>query len=211
MLRNSKGLTRSFFLETWSMLILYKRVTLYTINFCSVCTQVWIASLLSLYNFIQRLQSWYATSRNSPRHTDQRHTFYTSTVCSWFSYLENTFDNVLVSLSMASVANVSPLVYSDGPQMNLASLEKHRWPWYSSRVPVQWDLALGLRGIFVSFSHHTTCAINRHWEWSCPAYGKTISLPISMSSGQFHNYLSSCQIYPQSPYVHCSLHLHGVW
>jgi hypothetical protein len=36
-------------------------------------------------------------------------------------------------------------------------------------------------------------------------------LPISMSSGQFHNYLPSCQIYPQRPYVHCSLQLHGVW
>jgi hypothetical protein len=32
-----------------------------------------------------------------------------------------------------------------------------------------------------------------------------------MFSGQFHNYLPSCQIYPQSPYVHCSLQLHGVW
>jgi hypothetical protein len=162
MLQNSKGLTRSFFLETWSMVILYKRVTLYTINFCSVCMQVWIASLLSLHNFIQRLRSdtllletvhdtqtkatfftqeeyalilccTCATSRSSPWHTS-----YTSTVCSWFSYLENTLDNVFVSLLMASVANVSPLVYSNGPQMNLASLKKHRWPWYSTRVPVHW-------------------------------------------------------------------------
>jgi hypothetical protein len=79
----------------WSMLILYKRVTLYTINF-----------LLSLYasmncvtsQFTQlrsALTLWYATSRNSPRHTDQRHTFYTSTVCFWFSYLENTLDKCL--------------------------------------------------------------------------------------------------------------------
>jgi hypothetical protein len=61
----------------------------------------------------------------------------------------------------------------------------------------------------VSFSHHMTCAISRHCEWSCPKSGKTIFLSISMSSGQFQNYLPSSQIYPQSPYVHCSLQLHG--
>jgi hypothetical protein len=51
---------------------------------------------------------------------------------SHFSYLVNTHD-VFASLWMTSVANVSHLVDSVGPQMNLTSLEKCHWPWYSPR------------------------------------------------------------------------------
>jgi hypothetical protein len=98
----------------------------------------------------------YATSRSSPRHTDRHHTFYKRWGCSWFSYLANTYDG-FVSLWMVSVVNVSPLVDSVGPQMNLASLVKHHWPWYSPRV-IKFRTRIS-RNFYVSFFHHMTRAI----------------------------------------------------
>jgi hypothetical protein len=89
----------------------------------------------------------YATSRSSPRHTDQHHTFYNRRGCSWFSYLVNTYD-AFVSLWMVSVVNVSPLVDSVGHQMNLASLVK-RIVWLYNQI---------LRNfLYVIFPLHVSC------------------------------------------------------
>jgi hypothetical protein len=133
--------------------------------------------LLIVYNnSIQCSHSWrkYAASRSSPRHTDQHYTFYNRRGCSWFSYLASTHIIISVSLWMASVANVSPLVDWIGLQMNLASLVKCHWSRYSPHAFIQSNLAPGFRGTFyVSFSHQMTFAISRHWEWLCPESIKT--------------------------------------
>jgi hypothetical protein len=73
-------------------------------------------------------------SKQSTTHRPTSH-FFNRRGCSCFSYLANTY--IFVSLWMVSVANVSPLVDSVGPQINLASLVKRHWPWYSPRVIVQ--------------------------------------------------------------------------
>jgi hypothetical protein len=151
----------------------------------------------------------YATSQSSRRHTDQHHTFYNRRGCSWFSYLVNTHD-IFVSLWIASIENVSPLVDSVGPQMNLTSLEKCHWLWYSPRAFVQSHTRILWNFLCVIFP---TCDLCSKWPLRmvmCRRWKNNFFVHFHVLL-QFHNYLPSCQIYPQSPYVHCSLQLHGVW
>jgi hypothetical protein len=103
---NSKGLTPSFFLKLETVDVLKNSHTIYNkLLFRLYASTICVTSQFVITPFAPfsapTLMRAYASSRSSPRHTDQHHTFFNRRGCSWFSYL------AFVSFWMVSVVNVS--------------------------------------------------------------------------------------------------------
>jgi hypothetical protein len=159
---NSKGLARSFSSKLEISWFCKKIITLYTINFCSECTRQFTITSLGAHTLTRR-----GVCHISKQSTTRRPT-------SHFLQQKRVLQVFLLSEHTRRLH--FPL---DGQRCECFSSSRLSWApggtWPASRNATDRDIRLvqlynqishldSTEFFYVSFFHHMTCAINRHWE-----------------------------------------------